>query len=104
MLFDWAQSWPSTSADWNSIKPYALAMKKEMTGLGSGNVLSYLSKFDTKAKFAALCKNFKYDGSDLYDWFSGEQTIGWDSILNSIPSIIKKGLPTRALNNYTISL
>lgn len=101
MLFDWAKSWPSTASDWNSIKPYALAMKEEMTGLGSGNVLSYLPKFNTKGKFAALCKNFKFDGLDLYGWFSGEQTIGWDSILNSIPSAVKKGLPTKAPKTFS---
>jgi hypothetical protein len=99
MLFDWAKTWPSTAADWNSIKSYATNMKNEMSGMGSGNVLSYLPKFNTKAKFAALCKNFVYDGSNLYNWFDGESTIGWDDIMGAIPNEIKKGVPTMTMKD-----
>jgi hypothetical protein len=99
MLFDWAKTWPSTGSDWNSIKSYAVNMKNEMSGMGSGNVLNYLRKINTKAKFAALCKNFNYDGSNLYDWFSGEWTIGWGDIMDIIPIEIKTGVPKKAVNS-----
>jgi hypothetical protein len=94
MLFDWGKSWTSTAQDWTNVKSTAQAIKNELSGLGSGSALSYLSKINTKPKFAALCKNFVYDGQNLYQWLASEYSMSWGDVLNSIPSIIKTELPS----------
>ena len=81
-LFKKAKDWNSSSQDWNSIKPIADQMYNAMSGMGSGNFLELLKKIDTTSKLAALVKNFKYDGSNLYQWLSGEWGMSWDSIVN----------------------
>jgi hypothetical protein len=90
-LFDSARTWPSEPADWNQIKPAAAAMHSAMAG-GLTNVpkfMSSLKSIDSKAKLAALVKNFKYDGDDLFTWISGEIQLDWQKILNILNSNFK---------------
>ena len=90
-LFDSARTWPSEPADWNQIKPQAAAMHSAMAG-GLTNVpkfMSSLKSIDSKAKLAALVKNFKYDGDDLFTWISGEIQLDWQKILNILNSNFK---------------
>ena len=79
-LFDQARTWPSNKNDWEKIKPIAIQIKKEMTGVGAGKVLDYLKQIKTESELAALVKNFKFDDKDLFDWLDSEYTIRWVSV------------------------
>lgn len=83
-LFGKAKKWNSTDQDWKSIKPIADQMYNAMRGMGSGNFLELLKKIDKTSKLAALVKHFKYDGSNLTQWLSGEWGMGWDSVVTAL--------------------
>jgi hypothetical protein len=90
-LFDKARQWPSTLTDWNQIKPQADAMHSAMAGLLTNvpKFMTSLKLINSKAKLAALVKNFKYDGDDLFTWISGEAQLDWQKILNLLNSNFK---------------
>ena len=80
-LFKEAKTWTSSSKDWQLVKPIAEEMKKQMEGLGSGNVIDQFKKIDTKEKLAALVKNWNYNNESLYQWISDELFIKWKTLL-----------------------
>lgn len=83
-IFDRARTWPSTLTDWNQIKPQADAMYSAMAGALTNvpKFMTSLKLINSKAKLAALVKNFVYDGDDLFTWISGEIQLDWLKILN----------------------
>ena len=91
-LFKTARTWKSTTADWESVKSIALAMRDEMSGVGSGDTLQFLKKIKTKPQLAALVKNFSFNGDDLYDWLSAEYSMSWDSVVKAL-SAFKSDMP-----------
>lgn len=90
-LFDSARTWPSTKTDWNQIKTLADAMHSAMAGplTNVPKFMTSLKSINSKAKLAALVKNFKYDGDDLFTWISGEIQLDWQKILNILNSNFK---------------
>ena len=87
-IFDRARTWPSTITDWNQIKPQADAMYSAMAGALTNvpKFMTSLKLINSKAKLAALVKNFVYDGDDLFTWISGEAQLDWQKILNLLNS------------------
>jgi hypothetical protein len=79
-LFKTAKTWNSSSNDWQSVKPIADEMKKQLKGLGSGNVVDQFKKIDTKEKLAALVKNWNYNNESLYQWLSDEWYLNWTNL------------------------
>jgi hypothetical protein len=55
-------------------------MKKQLKGLGSGNVVDQFKKIDTKEKLAALVKNWNYNNESLYQWLSDEWYLNWTNL------------------------
>jgi hypothetical protein len=103
-LFKKARGWNSTDQDWNSIKSIADQMHKAMSGMGSGNFLELLKKIDTTSKLAALVKKFKYDGSNLYEWISGEWGMSWDSVVKALrPKFGSYMIKTKPQSQVTIA-
>ena len=86
-LFIQAKKWSSSTKDWEIVKPISEDMKKQMTGLGSGNVIELFKKIDTKEKLAALIKNWNYNNESLYDWLDDEIILGkWSSLVKILGS------------------
>jgi len=98
-LFKVARSWSSTSQDWNTIKNTATQIKTALEGMGSGNFLTLLSQINTKAKLAALIKNWSYGGKNLFQWLAEEYTISWGDILN----VLKKYFSSYIVNTYVVN-
>ena len=91
-LFKTARTWQSSKSDWQSVKSIALAMRDEMSGIGSGDTLQFLKKIKTKPQLAAIVKNFVFNGDDLYDWLDSEYSISWDSVVKAL-SAFKSDMP-----------
>lgn len=86
-IFDASRTMPSTSQDWQQIKPIAEAMHTALSGLGSGDFLDQLKKIQTQTQLSALIKNWIYDGKTLFQWLEEEYTLSWKSILTIIKPI-----------------
>jgi len=91
-LFKTARTWQSSKSDWQSVKSIALAMRDEMSGVGSGDTLQFLKKIKTKPQLAAFVKNFVFNGDDLYDWLDSEYSMSWDSVVKAL-SAFKSDMP-----------
>lgn len=98
-LFTIARKWPSTSQDWKTITPIAKQMYNQLSGMGSGSFLTELVKIKTTNQLAALVKNWKFDGKDLYTWLSSEYGISWAQIIQ----VLRKNFNKYIVNNYTSS-
>lgn len=96
-LFAKARTWSSTNAHWQQIKQYAEQLHDSMSGIGINRSKFYLalSMINSKEKLAALVKNFKYDGDDLFTWISDETLLSWEQVLK----ILSINFPDEFLEN-----
>jgi hypothetical protein len=100
-LFILAKSWSSTNQDWKSVENIAKQIHNTLSGAGSGNFLNLIKLIDTKEKFAALIKNWKYDNKNLFQWLESEYLISWGDIIKSLNKNISKYIVHKKLRQNT---